>query len=201
MFFLLCALLHYLKTTSSQGIHFVDSSALPVRSNKRISRDHVFRGFAAIEKTAMGWFYGRKVHDLFQRLWDNGLRVVTGLRTHMKNRLMALFDKILLHKKSIIETILGKLKQTFQAQHTRHRSPVNEFASMCTALIAYIFPPNKSQIRFELENKCSYSRNPKPNSDTLLPVSRASRANARIEGLPRFQDAIDDVQQFSHDGP
>ena len=37
--------------------------------------------------------------------------------------------------------------------------------------------------------------------DTLLLVSRASRADARIEGLPRFQDAIDDVQQFSHDGP
>ena len=40
----------------------------------------------------------------------------------MKNRLMPLIDKILLRKRSIIETVNDQLKNISQIQHTRHRS-------------------------------------------------------------------------------
>ncbi len=41
---------------------FVDSTSLTVCHNRRISRHKVFKDFAARGKTAMGWFYGFKLH-------------------------------------------------------------------------------------------------------------------------------------------
>jgi len=46
------------------GISFIDSTALKVCHNKRITRNRVFKGFAQIGKTTMGWFYGFKLHLL-----------------------------------------------------------------------------------------------------------------------------------------
>ena len=40
----------------------------------------------------------------------------------MKNRLMDVYDKIMLRKRSIIETINDMLKNVAQIVHTRHRS-------------------------------------------------------------------------------
>ena len=40
---------------------------------------------------------------------------------------MPLYDKILLRKRSIIETVFDYLKNKLQLEHTRHRSPVNAF--------------------------------------------------------------------------
>lgn len=45
-----------------RGLAFIDSTALPVCHNKRISRHKVFAGLAARGKTSMGWFYGFKLH-------------------------------------------------------------------------------------------------------------------------------------------
>jgi hypothetical protein len=44
------------------GISFIDSTCLKVCHNKRINRNRVFEGLAAIGKTTMGWFYGFKLH-------------------------------------------------------------------------------------------------------------------------------------------
>lgn len=44
------------------GISFIDSTALAVCNNRRISRHRVFAGLAARGKTSMGWFFGFKVH-------------------------------------------------------------------------------------------------------------------------------------------
>ena len=43
----------------------------------------------------------------------------------MKNRLMLMSDKLLLHKRYIIETINDQLKNQSQIEHSRHRSPIN----------------------------------------------------------------------------
>ncbi len=47
---------------SCTGISFIDSTALPVCHNRRISQHHVFAGIAQRGKTSLGWFYGFKVH-------------------------------------------------------------------------------------------------------------------------------------------
>lgn len=50
------------------GIYYVDSTALPVCKNLRISRHKVFDGLAARGKTSTGWFFGFKLHLVFNHL-------------------------------------------------------------------------------------------------------------------------------------
>ena len=42
---------------------------------------------------------------LFEQLWEQGVQLVTKVRKNMKNKLLPLFDKLLLRKRSIIETV------------------------------------------------------------------------------------------------
>ena len=46
----------------------------------------------------------------------------------MKNKLMLMEDKILLRKRSIIETINDHLKNICQIEHSRHRSFTNFYS-------------------------------------------------------------------------
>jgi len=43
------------------GISFIDSTCIPVCHNKRIKRNKVFKGYAELGKSTMGWFYGFKL--------------------------------------------------------------------------------------------------------------------------------------------
>ena len=52
--------------------------------------------------------------SLFGLLWDNGVHLVTGLRSNMKQRLMPLYDKIMLRKRSVIESVNDILKRHTQ---------------------------------------------------------------------------------------
>ncbi len=62
---------------------------------------------------------------LFERLFNDGIEIVTGLKCNMKNRLMSLYGKIMLRKRSVIETINDELKNVAQLVHSRHRSVFN----------------------------------------------------------------------------
>ena len=44
------------------GISFIDSTALAVCHNRRISQHNVFAGIAQRGKTSLGWLYGSKLH-------------------------------------------------------------------------------------------------------------------------------------------
>ena len=43
-------------------ISFIDSTPVKVCKNKRIKARRVFKGIAEVGKSAMGWFYGFKLH-------------------------------------------------------------------------------------------------------------------------------------------
>jgi len=75
--------------------------------------------------------------ELFRLLFTDGIQLVTKLRKDMKNKLMPLFDKLMLRKRAIIETINDQLKNISQIEHSRHRSPVNFLVNVISALIAY----------------------------------------------------------------
>jgi hypothetical protein len=77
--------------------------------------------------------------DLFRRLFARGLRLVTRIKANMKNQLMPVFDKLLLRKRAIVESVIDRLKNGCQAEHSRHRSPANYFADVLAGLVAYTY--------------------------------------------------------------
>jgi len=68
----------------------------------------------------------------------------------MKNKLMPLFDKLLLRKRALIETVNDPLKNIAQIEHTRHHSAWNFMANSLAALAAYALQPKKPSIRKQM---------------------------------------------------
>lgn len=85
--------------------------------------------------------------ELFHKLWEQGLQLITSVRRTMKNKLMPLVDKILLRKRSLIETVNDQLKNIAQIEHTRHRSVRNFMVNLVAGLISYAHQPKKPALR------------------------------------------------------
>jgi hypothetical protein len=83
---------------------------------------------------------------LFLQLYEEGLVLITTLRKNMKNQLMVLEDKLMLRKRSIIETINDQLKNISQIEHSRHRSYPNFIVNLLAGLIAYSLQVKKPSI-------------------------------------------------------
>lgn len=105
-------------------------------------------------KKMFGSLYADKGYiskELTTLLFDQDIHLVTGIRNNMKNVIMTLKDKILLRKRSVIETINDQLKNIAQAEHSRHRSFGNFITNLVASLIAYSFQDKKPSIKFETE--------------------------------------------------
>jgi len=89
---------------------------------------------------------------LFENLFIDGIHLITGIRNNMKNQLMSMHDKIMLRKRSIIETVNDELKNICQIEHSRHRSFANFISNMISGLLAYSFLPKKPSIKYETIN-------------------------------------------------
>lgn len=103
-----------------------------------------------ITKNLVGKVYADKGYigkELFKKLWQRGLHLITGIRRNMKNYLMPMADKIMLRRRFIIETVLDTLKSSMGLEHSRHRSPVNAMVHLLSCLAAYAFRPGKPAIR------------------------------------------------------
>jgi hypothetical protein len=74
---------------------------------------------------------------LFEALYDEGIQLVTRLKTRMKNRLLPLLDKIMLRKRALIESVVDQLKNISQIEHSRHRSVANCLVNLLGGLVAY----------------------------------------------------------------
>ena len=85
-------------------------------------------------------------HDLFDMLFQEDVQLITGIRKNMQNRLMPWVDKLLLRKRSIIETINDQLKNISQIEHSRHRSFANFCVNLIAGLIAYCLQPKKPSL-------------------------------------------------------
>ncbi len=90
--------------------------------------------------------------QLFDLLFVNGIQLITGLRRNMKNQLMTMEDKILLRKRSVIETVNDELKNICQIEHSRHRSFNNFLTNIISALLAYSYFAKKPSIKYETQN-------------------------------------------------
>lgn len=101
-------------------------------------------------KNIFGKLYGDKGYlgkRLFEELWGEGVELITTIRKNMKNKLIPLYDKLMLRKRFIIETINDQLKNISDIEHSRHRSPVNFLVNMFAGLVSYCYQPKKPAIK------------------------------------------------------
>lgn len=107
----------------------------------------------AFHDKIFGKLFGDKGYigkTLFEELFIDGIHLITKLRKNMKNSLMLTNDKILLRKRSLIESVNDELKNICQIEHTRHRSVDNFLANLISGLIAYHFLPKKPSINTDI---------------------------------------------------
>ena len=102
------------------------------------------------------FLYGKLVGDkgyigkeLFQRLFVNGIQLITKLKSNMKGALMSVSDKLLLRKRAIIETVNDELKNIAQIEHSRHRCFDNFIVNILGAIAAYCMFPKKTCINVQ----------------------------------------------------
>ena len=107
-------------------------------------------------KAFVEFLYGKLVGDkryigkeLFQRLFVDGIQLITKLKSNMKGALMSMSDRLLTRKRAIIETVNDELKNIAQVEHSRHRSFDNFMVNLLGALAAYCFFPKKPCISCE----------------------------------------------------
>ena len=91
-------------------------------------------------------YIGQKLTEL---LFIDSVHLITSIRNNMKNVLMELKDKILLRKRSVIETVNDELKNMCQIEHSRHRSFTGFIVNTIAALIVYAFFHKKPAIKYQ----------------------------------------------------
>lgn len=164
---------------------------MAVCHNLREKRHKVFRGLAKKGKTSTGWFFGFKLHfifntdgeivrmtitpgnlndrspamklvkgieaklvgdkgyiskKLFEELFEKKVTLITKIRKNMKNCLMDITDKLMLMKRSFIETIFSSMKSLNTLIHHRHRSPINAFTHLFAGLVNYQIRDDKPSL-------------------------------------------------------
>jgi hypothetical protein len=88
---------------------------------------------------------------LFEKLLQQGLKLVTQLRKKMKPQIMEFTERLYLRKRSLIESVFHQLKDVLYIDHSRHRSPLNFVVNLLAGLAAYIFYPNKPKLRADFK--------------------------------------------------
>jgi transposase len=98
-----------------------------------------------VAKLARG-LYGKLFGDrgyisqaLQEVLSQQGLQLITKIKKNMKQRLLTVWDQLMLRKRALIETINDQLKNICQIEHSRHRSAANFLVNVVSALIAYTY--------------------------------------------------------------
>jgi len=186
----LVCLLKTLEGTITEYL-FIDATPMAVCHNLREKRHKVFKGLAKKGRTSTGWFFGFKLHFVFNthgeivrmqitsgnvndrspvlsimkgisakligdkgylskklsaELFAQKVTLITKIKKNMKNYLMDLTDKIMLMRRSFVETIFSSMKLLNTLIHHRHRSPVNAFAHLFAGLISYQLRTDKPSL-------------------------------------------------------
>ncbi|MDX1940002.1 MAG: IS982 family transposase [Saprospiraceae bacterium] len=110
----------------------------------------------SIMQKLQGFMFGDKGYlgkALFARLLEKGLKLITRGRKNMKEKNYSPFEKQLLNKRGIIETVINHFKHHYHIWHTRHRSVVNAMTHLMAGIAAYVIEPLKlSAIRLLASN-------------------------------------------------
>ena len=85
--------------------------------------------------------------NLKEQLAEQGIDFVTGQRSNLKRQHISAWDRGMLSKRFIIETVFDQLKHIAQIDHTRHRSCISFMVNLMAGLIAYTFKAKKPSIK------------------------------------------------------
>jgi hypothetical protein len=86
-------------------------------------------------------------------LCEDGVQLVTRLKVNMKNRLISLFDRVMLRKRAVIESVVDQLKNISQIEHSRHRSVAICFVNLLAGLVAYTFREKKPSLNIRVKEQ------------------------------------------------
>ncbi len=84
-------------------------------------------------------------------LKERGVEFLTKLKKNMKPPEISALDKILLRKRSIIETVFDQLKNISNIEHTRHRSFWNFLVNIIAGLAAYSWREKKPSLNYNVK--------------------------------------------------
>ncbi len=102
----------------------------------------LFKGLSGVAFADKGFINSKA----FEALLQNGLKLITTIRSNMKNKLLELKEKLLLKKRGMVEAVIEILKSLCDIEHSRHRSPVNMLVNTYAALCAYTTLERKPSI-------------------------------------------------------
>jgi hypothetical protein len=110
----------------------------------------------ALTRELIGKLFGDKGYigqKLAEDLLRRGLTLFTRVRRNMKALPLSLQDKALLNARNMAETIIGHIKEF--SSLNQHRSVINAFVHIITAITAYQINPFKPKLnlqpRYQLE--------------------------------------------------
>jgi hypothetical protein len=101
-------------------------------------------------KCLWGKLFGDKGYisqKLTELLGEENVQLITKVKKNMKNKFISVFEKLMLRKRAIIETIYDQLKNISQIEHTRHRSVWNFYTNVVAGLIAYTYQEKKPNLQ------------------------------------------------------
>lgn len=104
-----------------------------------------------ITQSLQGKLFGDKGYivnrPLFEKLYLQGVHIITKLRSNMKNKLIDLSDKLFLKGRGVIESVGNILKNRCDIEHSRYRNPLTLLINVCAGLMAYCFRQHKPSIK------------------------------------------------------
>lgn len=77
------------------------------------------------------------------------IRLITSVKKGMEKPEYTEFERKLLKKRSLIETVFEELKGLMQIEHSRHRSYAGFMMNLLSGLVAYCWMPHKPSIRLD----------------------------------------------------
>src|SRR5512144_1147278 len=84
---------------------------------------------------------------LTQALTERNIQLIPTLRKNMKPALRTDFEKALLRRRCLIETVVDELKNLCQIEHTRHRSVGNFLGTLMAGIVAYCWSDTKPTLK------------------------------------------------------
>jgi len=116
--------------------------------------DRDAKAITQMTREIFGKLFGDKGYiskALSDLLFGNGIQLITAVRRNMKSKALSNEEKLLLRKRSVIETVNDELKNMCQVEHTRHRSISGFLLNIMGAIAAYSFFPKKPSIKKDIE--------------------------------------------------